>query len=231
MYLSKEKIDEILKVAAANDGHCDRCLRVLRIYKYSISSMMAKVLREMAKETRSTNNRSVDMDTIELSHTERSQLSKMRQHGLITQPKDSRGVKSPHHWLITTKGWDFLGAKDVPAKVLVFDNQVLGHEGGMTNIRRLLDDPGFFESDPLSTAEATVYHDVRTPKKEIEYQAAWLGQSIPALIKDSVYNIKVERLQVGKPVCIVVTDSKGDEREYTYRDIATFARYWKIKES
>ena len=230
MYLSQDKINELIKIAAANDGHCDRCLRVIKVYKYHVSKTMAKIMREMAKATNATGERAIDMDTLDLTHTERSQLSKMRQHGLIVQPKDDRGIKTPRHWLITTKGWQFLCGEPIPAKVVVFDNQVLGHEGGTTDIKRLLDDPGFYEADPLSTDEAKVYHDVRTPQKMQEHSAIWQGYNQGRLLKGSTQTIKIERLQVGKPV-VVHLDLPGEEgnsRQFTYPDIAAFQQSWKI---
>lgn len=230
MYLTTEKINELIAVAAANDGHCDRCLRVIKVYKYQVSKTMAKIMREMAKATKATGERAIDMETLDLTHTERSQLSKMRQHGLIVQPKDDRGVKKPRHWLITTKGWQFLRGEAIPAKVVVFDNQVLGHEGGTTDIRRLLDDPGFYEADPLSTAEAAAYHDVRTPQKMQEHDAVWLGYDQLTLKRGSTHTIKIERLQVGKPVVVHVdiADHEGNKRRFEYPDIAAFQRSWKI---
>jgi hypothetical protein len=230
VYLTKEKIEELITIAAANDGHCDRCLRVIQVYKYQVSKTMAKIMREMAKATRETGERAIDMETLDLTHTERSQLSKMRQHGIVVQPKDERGVKRPRHWLITTKGWQFLRGEEIPAKVIVFDNQVLGHEGGTTNIRRLLDDPGFYETDPLSTPEAAALHDVRTPKRKISYKAIWLNKHSSVLSMGTIYDIEIERLQMGKAVELTVTDDTGVEREYTYNDIAMFAKYWKITE-
>lgn len=227
MYLTTEKINELIAIAAANDGHCDRCLRVIKVYKYQVSKTMAKIMREMAKATKATGERAIDMETLDLTHTERSQLSKMRQHGLIVQPKDDRGVKKPRHWLITTKGWQFLRGEQIPAKVVVFDNQVLGHEGGVTDIRRLLDDPGFYEADPLSTEEAKAYHDVRTPQKMQEHRAEWRGMTGGKLQQGRFYDLKIERLQVGKPVIVHV--DYGDEVKVTeYRDIAAFQRNWKI---
>jgi len=225
MYLTTEKINELISVAAANDGHCDRCLRVIKVYKYQVSKTMAKIIKEMAAATKKTGERAIDMETLDLTHTERSQLSKMRQHGLIVQPKDERGVKKPRHWLITVKGWQFLRGEKIPAKVVVFDNQVLGHEGGTTDIRRLLDDPGFYEADPLSTEEAKVYHDVRTPLKHTEHQAQYMGYSMDGLVKGTHYTIFVERLQVGKPVSLHTGDVTAPRK---YQDIAAFQRNWKI---
>ena len=228
MYLSTEKIEEIIKVAAANDGHCDRCLRVIKVYKYQVSKTMAHIMREMAKATKATGERAIDMETLDLTHTERSQLSKMRQHGLIVQPKDERGVKKPRHWLITTKGWQFMRGEPIPAKVVVFDNQVLGHEGGTTDIRRLLDDPGFYESDPLSTEEAKAYHDVRTPAKRQQHVAEWRGNSSGKYIKGEKYDVEIERLQVSKPVVLHVLGTDGNTVRMEYNDIAAFQRNWKI---
>lgn len=229
MYLSTEKINELIAIAAANDGHCDRCLRVIKVYKYQVSKTMAKIMREMAKATKGTGERAIDMETLDLTHTERSQLSKMRQHGLIVQPKDDRGVKKPRHWLITTKGWQFLRGEQIPAKVVVFDNQVLGHEGGTTDIRRLLDDPGFYEADPLSTEEAKAYHDVRTPQKMQEHRAEWRGYSSGKLEHGRFYDIKIERLQVGKPVVVnLYIDGEVLHARLEYKDIAQFQKSWKI---
>lgn len=224
MYLSAEKIQEIIDVAAKNDGHCDRCLRVIKVYKYGLSTMMAGIMKAMAQATKETGVREIDMETLGLTHNERSQLSKMRQHGLIVQPKNADGVKKARHWLITTKGWQFLRGEDIPAKVVVFDNQVLGHEGGMANIRRILGEPGFYESDPLSTAEAAAYHDVRTPQKMQEHDAVWQGMDSGNLRRGSTYEIKIERLQVGKPVRVHVDGLNPFE----YRDIAAFQKAWKI---
>ena len=182
-------------------------------------------MRAMAAATKATGERAIDMETLDLTHTERSQLSKMRQHGLVVQPKDERGVKRPRHWLITTKGWQFLRGEKIPAKVIVFDNQVLGHEGGTTDIRRLLNDPGFYEADPLSTEEAKVYHDVRTPQKKTAHQAVYLGYSSGGLVKNTHYTIHIERLQVGKPVVLYVDDAPTPIK---YNDIAAFQRNWKI---
>lgn len=225
MYLSAEKINEIIAVAAANDGHCDRCLRVIKVYKYGISTMMAGIMKAMAAATKETGQREIDMETLGLTHNERSQVSKMRQHGLIVQAKDGDHKKA-RHWLITTKGWQFLRGEDIPAKVVVFDNQVLGHEGGNANIRRILGEPGFYESDPLSTEEAAAYHNVRSePKRKIEYQAIYKGRSAGYLVAEKTYTIYVERMQLGKPVVLYV-DEQPSPMEY--RDIAAFQRSWKI---
>lgn len=235
MYLTTEKINEIIAVAANNDGHCDRCLRVIKVYKYRVSKTMAKIMRAMSDATKSNvdahvpNPREIDMETLGLTHTERSQLSKMRQHGLIVQPKDNRGIKRPRHWLITVKGWQFLGGQDIPAKTVVFDNQVLGHDGGTTNIRRLLDDAGFFESDPLSTEEAKAYHDVRTPVRSMQHTAEYKGYPGMLFKQGEVYSLDVERMQVGKPVKVsIVVEGTENKCEASYDDIAAFQRSWKI---
>lgn len=227
MYLSKEKIDEIITVAAANDGHCDRCLRVIKVYKYGISTMMANNIKKMAAATKETGERAIDMETLDLTHNERSQVSKMRQHGLVVQAKEGDHKKA-RHWLITTKGWQFLRGEDIPGKVIVFDNQVLGHEG-VANIRRILGEPGFYESDPLSTEEAKVYHDVRTPQRKTEHQAAYQGYTAGDMVKGKVYTIFIERLQVGKPVVVECALAEGaTPKQMQYNDIAAFQRSWKI---
>ena len=233
MYLSKEKIDEIVKVAAEHDGHCDRCLRVIKIYKYGLSTMMAGIMKTMAAATKETGQRELDMNTLAFTHNERSQLSKMRQHGLIVQPKNAEGVKKARHWLITTKGWQFLRGEDIPAKVVVFDNQVLGHDGGTANIRRILGEPGFYEADPLSTEEAAAYHNVRTPVKMIEYRAECrinTNYSAGNLVNGQMYKIEIERMQVGKPIKMAYWDDRGTRYDQEFKDIAAFQRSWKISQ-
>lgn len=228
MYLSTEKINEIIAVAAANDGHCDRCLRVIKVYKYGISTMMADIMKKMAEATKQTGHRDIDMETLGLTHNERSQVSKMRQHGLIVQTKED-GHKKARHWLVTVKGWQFLRGEDIPAKVVVFDNQVLGHEGGTANIRRILGEPGFYESDPLSTEEAKVYHDVRTPQRKTEHQAVYQGYTAGDMVKGKQYTIFIERLQVGKPVVLEFALAEGAApKQLQYADIAAFQRSWKL---
>lgn len=60
MYLSAEKIQEIIDVAAKNDGHCDRCLRVIKVYKYGLSTMMAGIMKAMAQATKETGVREIE---------------------------------------------------------------------------------------------------------------------------------------------------------------------------
>jgi hypothetical protein len=229
MHLTTVQIEDLLKAASQHGGMCPTCYSTIKLYKYRVSETMAKIMREMAKATKATGQRAIDMETLDLTHTERSQLSKMRQHGLIVQPKDDNGVKKARHWLITSKGWQFLRGEDIPAKTLVFQNQVLGHEGGTTNIRRLLNDPGFYEADPLTTAEARTYHDVRTPQKLQQHLAAYLGYSSGNLINGHEYVVSVERLQIGKPVKAFVTIKEGEELlPQTFNDIAAFQRQWKV---
>lgn len=229
MHLTTEQIQEIIKIAQHNDGHCITCFRTIKIYKYRVSETMAKIMREMSRATKQTGERIIDMETLGLTHTERSQLSKMRQHGLVVQPKDERNVKKPRHWLITTKGWKFLRGEPIEAKVIVFDNQVLGHEGGTCTIRQLLNDPGFYESDPLTPAEAGMLHDVRTPKRQLAYSATYQGSTDSKLTHGASYKIFVERLEIRKPVNVDVEVPDSGIVQHVFNDIAGFQRTWKVQ--
>lgn len=221
--------------AEQNNGLCTHCHQVIKIYRYGVSDSMMRVLKAMADRTNEqlkianiSKNREVDADGLDLKHSERTQLTKMRFHGLIAKVKVD-GVQKPRHWVITTKGWDFLGGTPIPAKVLVFNNQVLGHDGGMVTIDRIYGGAGEYEGKPVTEPEARVYSNVRQAKHQFFYEAEYRGNSYSQLgpQKGKVYGIRINTLQVGKPVSLEATI---DGHPYTaeYRDIANFAKAWKI---
>lgn len=220
--------------AEQNNGLCTHCHQVIKIYRYGISDSMMRVLRAMADRTNEqlrianiSKNREVDADTLDLKHSERTQLTKMRFHGLVAKVKVD-GVQKPRHWVITTKGWDFLGFKPIPAKVLVFNNQVLGHDGGVVTIDRIYGGAGEFEAQAVTEPEARAYSDVRTEKRQIEYQAEYRGYRQGILEPGRIYKLLVGRLQIGNPITAEVWDSLNNRYQFEYRDIASFQKTWKI---
>jgi hypothetical protein len=220
--LTDEQREELLEIASVNDGNCDRCGRVINIYKYRINEGMANTLRKLAKVANNRKENKVNFDDIAGAYSQKTQRTKMRLHGLIAKYKEN-GVHVASTWLITKKGWDFLAGKDIPAVVIVFDNQVIGHEGGTTNIKSLVKE-SIIEREPISTNEAKVYHDVRPPQKSMKVPAQYKGHALT--LEDYKlgvgYVLEIEKLEVGKPVKIIAPLMR------VYSDIAAFQKVWKI---
>ena len=210
-----------------NNGNCTHCHQTIKIYRYGISDSMVTVLRAMAKSTTPQAGRAIDVDAINLRHSERTQLTKLRFHGLVAKVKDDDGTQVARHWLITRKGWAFLGGEDIQEKVVVYNNQVLGHEGGTTNIRRIAGGNGEFEQQPITQAESRTYAHVREPEYDKTVKAVWLGYSIGQLVKGQTYMVKMQKLQVGKPIKIQVP-GREPQGNMQYPDIASFARSWQV---
>lgn len=219
--LTLEQAKALVKIAEQNDGCCDRCHQTINIYKYKANRVMATILRRMARYGTDFNVREVDVDKLGLKHSERTQLTKMRFHGLVAKVKVN-GVHKPRHWLITTKGWDWLrDGGTIQEKVIVFDNTLLGHEGAFITIKQALGEADF-EQKPISSDEAHAYGQVREGIKHATYEAIYKGYSNPTCKKGETYTIKIERLQMGKPVKMT------EPFETEYRDVAAFGNYWQV---
>ncbi len=219
-YLTQDQLAELQQIADLNDGHCDRCHRVIRIYRYPVNKQMATVLRKMRDAVDKNGKNEVNFDEIDIPYRLGSQRTKMRLHGLIKQI-DRDGVKVQNTWLITKKGGDFLRGEAIPAKVVVFDNQLLGHEGGTTTIHRVMDEAAF-QQENINPKEAEAYSEVREPKRHLEYDAQYRGRSDNQFTNGSIYSLKIDRLQMGNPVSIT------EPVETSYQNIAAFQREWKI---
>lgn len=231
--INLDRAKELEKEAEANGGHCTHCEQTLKIYRYGISESMVRVLREMARRTKlqldgnDKAGRVIDVDaTLNLKHSERTQLTKMRFHGLVAKVKED-GRQIPRHWIITTKGWNFLGNEAVPAKVIVYNNQVLGHDGGMIDIRRIAGGNGEFEAKPVSEAESRTYAHIREPQRQSIVTAEWLGRTAGSLVQGQQYTLLIDRLQIGKPVSITIKEILQTE-PIKYNDVAAFGKSWKV---
>lgn len=219
-----DKAKALQKEAEHNGGHCTNCHQTIKIYRYGISTSMVRVLKTMARSTDKNTGRAIDVDSLDLRHSDRTQLTKMRFHGLVAKVKDDDKHQIPRHWLITRKGWGFLGNDPVPAKVLVYNNQVLGHDGGTTEIKRIDGEADAYDAIPVTEPEARVFNDVRTPQtKPQAITATYLGMTVGELVKGQTYDLLLKRLMVGKPVQVIYKD-----REFEYRDIAAFGKTWQV---
>lgn len=227
--ITLEQAQVLKKEAEENGGKCSHCHHSINIYEYPINKVMVKFLRAMAKATDDGQSREVDVEKVSVIHHERTQITKLRIHGLIAKVKDEKGHHKARMWLITKKGWDFLRGVEVPRKVVIYNNQVLGHTGGMVTVGRIDSDSATYDKKAITESEAKVYSDVRTPVKLTEHDATYLNSSNGDLLKGSTYTIYVERLQMGKPVKIQVDVAhKKDRLQMQYADIAAFQRRWKI---
>lgn len=222
--LTNDKIEELRVMAEQNEGRCTTCNRVLSIYRYKVNRSMVAFLRAAAKSVKDSGKNDFDASTLGIAYSVRTQSSKIRQHGLIARVKGPDGTQLPSRWLITRKGWDFLSGEAIPAKVIVFENQVIGHDGGAISINEITGEPMVADSTPITPPESRVYSQMREPKKHMTMRAEYRGHAYGGgpLNANEVYDLEVERLQIGKPVKLL----KPVQREY--RDIASFHKEWKI---
>lgn len=232
MTLEKDQITELEKEAEHNNGKCSKCHQTIKIYRYKINKTHANFLKAMGNAVRDSGVNDVDISTIGIAYSVRSQVTKMRQHGLIARIKNEAGAQVPRHWLITHKGWNFLNGKPIPSYVIVYNNQVLGHDG-VVNIHQALGmayDPNapIYEETPVSEPEARVLNDVRQPQRYMVVNAKFKGRDYLGKFKVSqVYELQIKKLEIGKPVEITGID--GTPHDRVYADIAGFQKDWKIE--
>lgn len=232
---------ELERVRALDGKHCENCLKLVAIDRYGITPTMVTVLRKMAKTTheqmapnKSGRTREIDIEDIELKHSERTQLTKMRFHGLITKVLNPDGSHKARHWLVTTKGYNFLGGSLVDAKVEVYNNTVIGHVGGQTDIHevekadKLANDPAVLDREYIAPAEARALSHTREPRHKTTVHAAWQRRSFGnVLVEGAIYELELNGLTFGKPVEVLTINGKPTEN-MQYKDISAFRRDWKI---
>lgn len=218
--------------ANKHNGTCTHCHQTIKIYRYGISDSMVRVLVQMAKRTKlqleggDKAGRSIDVDILDLRHSERTQITKLRFHGLLAKVKNDDNTQIARRWLITRKGWEFLAGSAVPAKVVVYNNQVLGHDGGTTDIRRITGGNGDYEEQAISEAESRAYAHVRKPEYQKTVTAIYNGVSVGALVRGNKYSIKMAKLQMGKPLDVEV--QLDEPKQLSYSDIAAFGKSWEV---
>lgn len=227
MRMTTDQILVLEKEAEFNDGHCGTCMQTIKFYRYKINKSHVTFMRAMADAVHNTGANNVDIATIGVPYSVRSQVTKLRQHGLIARVKNDKGAQIPRRWLIATKGWAFLNGKTIPSKVVVFNNQVLGHDGDPVNVYDVMGErvnvgTVKYEEAAVSTTESRTYDNVRTPRKLMTLDALYVGMHTKGgYVKGQKYNLTLDRLQVGKPVKILAPH----DREY--RDIAAFQKEWR----
>lgn len=226
--ISKEQATELELMAEHNDGKCGHCFQTIKIYRYKLNRVHALFMRALGDAVRNQGVNDVDLGTINIPYSMRTQNSKLRQHGLIARVKDARGVQLPRRWLVTHKGWDFLSGKPVQEKVVIYNNQVLGHDGSMVSIHDVLGEKPnpsepLYEETPVSQPEARTYTNLRQPKRRVlKMRALFRGRTAGQLTEGEVYDIELEQLMVGRPVKML------NPVAYDYKDVAAFQKQWKV---
>lgn len=235
MQMNSEKITELDKIAEANDGKCDRCGQTIKTYRYRLNRTHAMFMKAMADKGSEIGKNDIDIGDLNISYSIRTQITKLRLHALVARVKNTNGAQILRHWLITHKGWNFLKGEPIPSQVIVFNNQVLGHGDELTTIRTVLGVPitkdlDNYEEVPVTKQEAKQYQDVRKPRRKLEYLAEFRGRSNKEFNKGELYNLNIDRLQMGKPVKIEVVSSSSKETfKMVYRDIAAFQKEWRVQ--
>lgn len=230
--MTLQDIAELEKLAEQNDGHCPECHHVIKVYRYTINKSAAIFLRAMANAVDDSGVNDIDISTIGLPYSVRSQVAKIRQHGLLARVKNSAGAQIPSRWLITHKGWDFVNGQEIPKTAVVYNNQTLGHEGGVTTIYKILGEvfdstAPVYNEEPISPAEARVFNNVRQPQRYMVVTAKFKGRDYSGRFKTSQhYELQIQKLEIGQPVRLQAVDGKSTT--VIYRDIADFRRYWTV---
>lgn len=228
---TQAEVEQLLKDAQNNEGLCSNCWRKLAIYRYTANRQMAVILKRLAAATHDNQKTAIDVDTLALAYSQRTQLTKLRFHGLAAKVKDKEGHQTARHWVVTNKGWGWVKGEPIERRVIVFDNQLLGHEGGPITITEALGEKPaatHYDQKPVTEAEAKVYRNARTPQRHTIHQAEYRGYSNEIVARGETYTIHIERLQVGRPVKVNAVVRGKNLYKCGYNDIAAFQRAWKI---
>lgn len=225
--LTEKEIESIGTMIDSNEGHCTTCHQTIAFYRYAVNKQIATVLKAMRARIDETGVNEISFDDLDLSYELKTQRSKLRLHGLIAKVKDAGGNNVANTWLITKKGGDFLRGAEIQKYVKVYNNQVIGHEGGFVTINRL-DIESEINQELISEAEAAVFSNVRTAKKPT-LVATYKHRYSSKLEQGKSYELHIEKLQYGKPVHVTVLVGPDPyELSLSYKDIASFHGDWKV---
>lgn len=125
--------EELLNEPSEEDV-CPHCGAKMQAYWHKLTpglvSALVKLRAGIDKSKVNHINPDKDLDGTphELKKSERSNLSKLRVHGLIAKYKEA-GQHIKGEWLITRRGFAFLrGEEAVPSRVKTYRNKVVDHE-------------------------------------------------------------------------------------------------------
>lgn len=140
-------------------GKCEHCGQTVQVYKYKITPAMVYLLKDMARLTHEQVNngnskpRWVDTADIDRPYGIKSQITKLRLHGLVARVTvDDRQV--PRTWIITRKGWVFLAGEPVEDRVIVYNNKVIGHGDDWCTLPQVSGRADDYIAEPITPEES-----------------------------------------------------------------------------
>lgn len=146
--------EQVLDNIKTPDGKCRCCGRVINLYKYGIVPSMVLLLKDMARVTQrqisagQSNPRQVDLSDIDRPYSIKAQTTKLRLHGLIAKVKEGKNQRR-RTWVVTKKGWTFLGGEPIWARVIVFNNTVLGHTDELVTLPQVTGRADDYIAEPI----------------------------------------------------------------------------------
>lgn len=97
------------------DKECRCCGASLVMPVHSLSRGLVTTLMQCAYEARKKGGYLVDVANVDLTHNQLANLQKLRYFGLMVKHVEN-GVHIPRHWVITTRGWEFLAREKLVFK-------------------------------------------------------------------------------------------------------------------
>ena len=149
------EMTDYLRVLSERKGECLICLSTLRTKRYSLSPSSVKLLRTMYEYLVFNNNR-IDLSKLPITYVQRSTVTILRFHGLVTKYKEN-GKHVPSTWLITRRGAQFMRNEiTIPKFVMVYRNKVVGHDENRVSIIDVLKyDPKLPVVAPFSVEQSS----------------------------------------------------------------------------
>lgn len=145
------KDDKIEIELTDEENICPHCGAKMQAYWHKLTPGLVGALVKLragvdkSKVNHINPDKDLDGTPHELKKNERSNLSKLRFHGLIAKYKEG-GERIQGEWLITRRGFAFLrGEEAVPSKVKTYRNKVVDHDPRLITISEVFGEVPYFE--------------------------------------------------------------------------------------
>lgn len=119
------KVPESCSCYVEGDKVCRCCGASLVMPTHSLTRGLVDILLACAYVARQQNSYVIDTRDVELTYSQLCNLQKLRYFGLMVM-LEKDGVHVPRHWVITTRGWQFL-AREVKVfkQMRTFRNRIV----------------------------------------------------------------------------------------------------------